>query len=199
MYLSLLPQAFESQYATTLHWTSSPHCACMSRIADAMDVMGGAGICRGKGNMIGNGYMTVPIAITVEGANILTRSMITFGQGLNRGEPPLHLQPDFFLFFREICHLVIFSPSPPSPLLFLCNVSAHPNLINIVNTIEKKDDVKGFTKEAIAFFGHLATNAGRSLTKAVTRPRSKGGALSNSLHFASWLLHVRCRCRPQLI
>ena len=41
----------------------------------------GAGICRGPSNMIGNGYMALPIAITVEGANILTRSMITFGQG----------------------------------------------------------------------------------------------------------------------
>ena len=42
-----------------------------------MDVMGGAGICRGPNNHVGNGYMCPPIAITVEGANILTRSMIT--------------------------------------------------------------------------------------------------------------------------
>jgi acyl-CoA dehydrogenase len=56
---------------------------------DAMDVLGGAGICRGPNNMIGNGYMSIPIAITVEGANILTRSMITFGQGLNRAHPHL--------------------------------------------------------------------------------------------------------------
>lgn len=40
------------------------------------------GICRGKDNFMGNGYMGLPIAITVEGANILTRSMITFGQGM---------------------------------------------------------------------------------------------------------------------
>jgi acyl-CoA dehydrogenase len=38
---------------------------------------------------VGNSYMNIPIAITVEGANILTRSMITFGQGLNRAHPYL--------------------------------------------------------------------------------------------------------------
>jgi acyl-CoA dehydrogenase len=49
-----------------------------------MDVLGGSGICRGPNNIIGNGYMSIPIAITVEGANILTRSMMIFGQGVNR-------------------------------------------------------------------------------------------------------------------
>ncbi len=108
---------------------------CRKVINDAMDVVGGSGICRGPANKVGNGYMSLPIAITVEGANILTRSMITFGQGLNR---------------------------------------AHPHLIDIVNTIEKGDDVKGFTKHVTKFLGHLFTNTGRSLTRAVARPRSKG-------------------------
>lgn len=58
-------------------------------VNDAMDIAGGSGICRGPNNLIGNGYMALPIAITVEGANILTRSMITFGQGLNRCHPNL--------------------------------------------------------------------------------------------------------------
>jgi acyl-CoA dehydrogenase len=58
-------------------------------VNDAMDIVGGAGICRGESNIFGNTYMGMPIAITVEGANILTRSMITFGQGLNRAHPHL--------------------------------------------------------------------------------------------------------------
>lgn len=103
-------------------------------VNDAMDVLGGSGICRGPSNMVGNGYMALPIAITVEGANILTRSMMTFGQGVNR---------------------------------------SHPHLIKIINTIEKGDDVKGFTRELKGFLGHFFTNVQRSLTRAISRPRSK--------------------------
>jgi acyl-CoA dehydrogenase len=52
-----------------------------------MDVHGGKGICMGPGNYLARGYQQQPIAITVEGANILTRSMIIFGQGAIRGHP----------------------------------------------------------------------------------------------------------------
>jgi acyl-CoA dehydrogenase len=50
-----------------------------------MDVLGGAGICRGPANFMGNRYMNTPIPITIEGANILTRSLIIFGHGAVRG------------------------------------------------------------------------------------------------------------------
>jgi len=58
-----------------------------SVIGDAMDVHGGKGICLGPNNYLGRAYQTVPIAITVEGANILTRSLIIFGQGAIRCHP----------------------------------------------------------------------------------------------------------------
>lgn len=58
-------------------------------INDSMDVMGGAAICRGPNNFLANTYAMVPIAITVEGANTLTRSLIIFGQGLMRSHPHL--------------------------------------------------------------------------------------------------------------
>ncbi|MCU7915219.1 MAG: acyl-CoA dehydrogenase [Candidatus Thiodiazotropha sp. (ex Gloverina cf. vestifex)] len=56
-------------------------------INDAMDVQGGSGICLGPDNLMGRAYQAIPIAITVEGANILTRSMIIFGQGAIRCHP----------------------------------------------------------------------------------------------------------------
>jgi len=56
-------------------------------INDAMDVHGGKGICMGPNNYLARSYQSVPIAITVEGANILTRSLIIFGQGAIRGHP----------------------------------------------------------------------------------------------------------------
>ena len=55
--------------------------------ADAMDIHGGKGICLGPRNYLGRGYQGIPISITVEGANILTRSLIIFGQGAIRCHP----------------------------------------------------------------------------------------------------------------
>ncbi len=55
----------------------------------AMDVAGGKGICMGPGNILGLVYQQMPIGITVEGANILTRSLILFGQGAIRCHPYL--------------------------------------------------------------------------------------------------------------
>ena len=54
---------------------------------DAMDIVGGKGICLGPNNWVGRGYQMTPIAITVEGANILTRTLIIFGQGAIRCHP----------------------------------------------------------------------------------------------------------------
>jgi acyl-CoA dehydrogenase len=56
-------------------------------INDAMDVQGGSGVCLGPRNLIARAYQAIPIAVTVEGANILTRSMIIFGQGAVRCHP----------------------------------------------------------------------------------------------------------------
>jgi len=56
-------------------------------VIDAMDVLGGKGICMGPSNFLGAAYMQAPVAITVEGANILTRSLIVFGQGAIRCHP----------------------------------------------------------------------------------------------------------------
>src|SRR4029453_17381510 len=54
---------------------------------DGMDVHGGKAICLGPKNYMARGYESVPIAITVEGANILTRNLIIFGQGAVRCHP----------------------------------------------------------------------------------------------------------------
>ncbi|WP_418316809.1 acyl-CoA dehydrogenase [Piscinibacter sakaiensis] len=56
-------------------------------VTDGMDVLGGKGISRGPGNLLGVAYRHAPIAITVEGANLLTRALIIFGQGAVRCHP----------------------------------------------------------------------------------------------------------------
>ncbi|WP_255990318.1 acyl-CoA dehydrogenase [Chitinolyticbacter albus] len=58
-----------------------------SVINDAMDVHAGKAVCVGPRNYLASGYGAIPVAITVEGANILTRSMIIYGQGAIRCHP----------------------------------------------------------------------------------------------------------------
>lgn len=57
-----------------------------------MDIHGGKGICLGPNNYLARGYQFAPIAITVEGANILTRNLIIFGQGVIRCHPYLYAE-----------------------------------------------------------------------------------------------------------
>ncbi len=61
---------------------------------DGMDIVAGAGISRGPRNVLAGAYTAIPIGITVEGANILTRSMIIFGQGAIRCHPFAHAEMD---------------------------------------------------------------------------------------------------------
>lgn len=58
-------------------------------VDDAMDIHGGKAVIDGPQNYMGNLYRSVPVAITVEGANILTRNLIVFGQGSVRAHPYL--------------------------------------------------------------------------------------------------------------
>ena len=73
-----VPSAIAKMHATDM---------ARSMITDAMDIHGGKGIIMGPSNYLGRAWMGAPIWITVEGANILTRSMIIFGQGAIRCHP----------------------------------------------------------------------------------------------------------------
>jgi acyl-CoA dehydrogenase len=61
---------------------------------DAMDIHGGKGVITGPSNYLAQAYQAIPVAITVEGANILTRSLIIFGQGAVRAHPWLLKEMD---------------------------------------------------------------------------------------------------------
>jgi len=68
-------------------------------INDAMDIQGGSGICLGPKNYLGRMYQVIPVSITVEGANILTRTMMIFGQGAVRCHP--HIQREMAALGQE--------------------------------------------------------------------------------------------------
>ena len=59
-------------------------------VNDAFDIHGGRAICDGPSNYLQSAYQAMPVAITVEGANILTRTLITFAQGALRSHPWLY-------------------------------------------------------------------------------------------------------------
>lgn len=85
-------------------------------INDAMDIQGGAAISRGPRNIFAHTYIATPIAITVEGANILARSLMIFGQGAIRCHPYAYDEIDALTkgdvkafdhaFFKHIGHIV---------------------------------------------------------------------------------------------
>lgn len=64
-------------------------------INDAMDITAGSGICLGPKNLFGNSYQSLPISITVEGANILTRGLMIFGQGSIRNHPYIQHEMEY--------------------------------------------------------------------------------------------------------
>ena len=68
-------------------YTQGKNATDSAMIIDAMDITGGKGIMLGQSNFLARAYQGAPIAITVEGANILTRSMMIFGQGAIRCHP----------------------------------------------------------------------------------------------------------------
>ena len=59
-------------------------------VNDGMDIVAGAGICKGPNNILGNAYQAIPVGITVEGSNTLTKNLIIFGQGLMKSHPYLY-------------------------------------------------------------------------------------------------------------
>nr|WP_305907828.1 acyl-CoA dehydrogenase [Methylomarinum sp. Ch1-1]MDP4520610.1 acyl-CoA dehydrogenase [Methylomarinum sp. Ch1-1] len=107
-------------------------------INDGMDIQGGSGICLGPSNFIGRLYQVIPVGITVEGANILTRTMMIFGQGSVRCHPFVQLEmnalnepdPDRSLAeFDDLLwrHVGFFGQSDPRLLLRVgrCSTGSH--------------------------------------------------------------------------
>jgi acyl-CoA dehydrogenase len=80
-------------------------------VSDAMDLHGGRGICDGPANYLQSAYQLVPIGITVEGANILTRCLITFAQGALRSHPYLYKEMQAAQDADETRGLAAFEPA----------------------------------------------------------------------------------------
>lgn len=81
-------------------------------LLNGMDIYAGSAICTGRNNFFTKFYNSSPIGITVEGSNILTRSLITFGQGINKSHPYIYdlvnsVQTNDIQEFKKIFNKII--------------------------------------------------------------------------------------------
>ena len=151
---------------------------------DAMDVVGGAGICLGPRNVLGGSYAALPIGITVEGANILTRSMIIFGQGAIRCHP--FVQDEMKGAFEE--DVVLFDRSFFGHVGFIFQNAARALLLGLTNSVLAFVPINGpqavyyrRLTRASAAFALLADAAMGTLGGALKRKEAITGRLSDAL------------------
>ena len=107
-----------------------------------MDVHGGSGICKGPNNFISKFYEAGPIGITVEGSNVLTRSLIIFGQGLNKSHPHIsdlveaiqnNDKKEFYKNFRKMTKHFVGSFAKSSVTNLFSKAKSDPNSITSIN------------------------------------------------------------------
>lgn len=128
---------------------------------DAMDIHAGASICIGYSNFLEKFYRAAPIGITVEGSNTLTRSLIIFGQGLNKSHPFIYqvldsiLNNDVNKFEKEFKNIIGHSVALYGKT-FLFNKSLEQQIINfaaLTNFVALKG---GLIKKEQMLSGHMA-------------------------------------------
>ena len=82
---------------------------CRESILDAMDIIAGKAIMRGPNSIVGDSYRVAPVGVTVEGANILTRTLIQFGQGAIRCHPYLYKELNALIEQNDSKLLLLFA------------------------------------------------------------------------------------------
>ena len=130
-------------------------------VNDGMDVIGGKGICLGPSNFMGRAYQQVPIGITVEGANILTRSLIIFGQGAIRCHPFLlaemqaaqnaNVQQGLVDFDKALWGHIGFTIKNGCRALWLGMTGSHFAAVNVDTAPEMKRYYQQLTRFSAAF------------------------------------------------
>ncbi|KYJ87304.1 acyl-CoA dehydrogenase [Sulfurovum riftiae] len=131
-------------------------------IMDAMDIQGGAAISRGPRNLLAHAYFGAPVAITVEGANIMTRTLIMFGQGMIRCHPYAYDQIEALekgdvkafdaLLFSHIGHIV--RNKVRTIVLCLTRGYAHPSASR--GKAKRHEQKLAWASAKFAFFSDIA-------------------------------------------
>lgn len=121
------------------------HCTERMRsvVNDAMDVFGGTAIIMGPRNLLARTYEAIPISITVEGANILTRSLIVFGQGVVRCHPWLRREIDALALQDEDKALDMFDRALFAHIGFIGSNKVRSILLGLSNGLLSRPPLTG--------------------------------------------------------
>lgn len=174
---------------------------------DAMDVHGGKGICLGPNNYLGRGYQAVPIAITVEGANILTRSMIIFGQGAMRCHPYIFAELEAAKNPDEKQSLIAFDKALTGHMSYTISNIVRTIVIGVTGAIFIKapnGKTKRYFQEATRFSSSFALFAdialmvlGGALKRKETISARLGDILSELYLISAVLKHYQDEGQPE--
>lgn len=165
-------------------------------ISDAMDIHGGKGICLGPKNYLARFYEAMPIAITVEGANILTRSLIIFGQGAMRCHPYILAEFNAAMLEDKQQRLQQFDQSLMSHISFTISQFFRTLILGLTSAkIVKipKGSTKRYFQQATRFSAAFALLADISLLilgGALKRKESISGRLGDILSYLYMLSAV---------
>jgi len=158
-------------------------------ISDAMDIHGGKGICLGPKNYLARFYQAMPIAITVEGANILTRSLIIFGQGAMRCHPYILAEFNAAMLENENLRLREFDKSLMAHMSFTLSQFFRTLILGVTSAkIVKAPKVatKRYFQQATRFSAAFALLADISLLTfggSLKRKESISGRLGDILSY----------------
>ena len=121
------------------------HCTEMARrvINDAMDIHGGKGVIRGPRNYLAAAYEGIPVAITVEGANIMTRSLMIFGQGAIRSHPYVLKEMELAAAESSVETLKQFDATLFDHMAFACANAARAFVMGLTRSIFAPAPEKG--------------------------------------------------------
>jgi acyl-CoA dehydrogenase len=168
-------------------------------VADAMDVRAGAAIMRGPRNVLARAHQSVPIGITVEGANILTRSMIIFGQGAIRCHPyaldemEAVAEQDLARFDRAFFGHVGFVLSNAARALWLGLTGAR--LVRVPESGALRRPLQRLSRWSVVF-ALLSDAAMATLGGALKRREKITGRLADAL---AWLVLGSCAARRWVV
>ncbi len=126
-------------------------------VASAMDIAAGRGVIRGPRNVLANVYTSIPIAITVEGANILTRSLIIYGQGAMLCHPYVFKEMDSAKNPDQAQGLLDFDAAFFGHLGRYVHLSIRATLLGLSRgLLHRPPDAPGMPKMAKRYYQHMA-------------------------------------------